>query len=67
MLGPIARTPSHAERAPLGWRKFAQLREQVALPVYGLGGLGPADLKNARAHGAQGIAAIRGLWKSAQA
>ena len=62
VLGPVARTPAHAERAPLGWRGFAQLREQVSLPIYGLGGLGRADLARARGHGAQGIAAIRGLW-----
>ena len=62
VLGPIARTPSHPGRNPLGWHAFAQLREAVPLPVYGLGGLGVADLGLARAHGAQGIAAIRGLW-----
>jgi 8-oxo-dGTP diphosphatase len=64
VLGPIANTPSHAERAPLGWRRFAELREQVPIPVYGLGGLGVDDLVLARAHGAQGIAAIRGLWSA---
>ena len=62
VLGPVARTPTHAERAPLGWRGFAHLREQVPLPIYGLGGLERADLALARGHGAQGIAAIRGLW-----
>jgi 8-oxo-dGTP diphosphatase len=64
VLGPIARTPSHPARTPLGWAAFARLREDVPLPVYGLGGLGVADLALARAHGAQGIAAIRGLWPS---
>ena len=63
VLGPVARTPGHPGRAPMGWSSFAELRERVPLPVYGLGGLGPADLAMARAHGAQGIAAIRGLWK----
>jgi 8-oxo-dGTP diphosphatase len=60
VLGPVAATPGHG--APLGWRGFAQLREQVPLPLYGLGGLGRDDLAIARRHGAQGIAAIRGLW-----
>ena len=63
VLGPVARTPSHPSRIPIGWAAFAELREQVPLPVYGLGGLGSADLAIARAHGAQGIAAIRGLWE----
>lgn len=62
VLGPVARTPGHAERRPMGWEGFAALREAVSLPIYGLGGLGTADLERARRHGAQGIAAIRGLW-----
>jgi 8-oxo-dGTP diphosphatase len=62
VLGPVARTPGHGVRAPMGWRGFAALREAVALPIYGLGGLARADLALARGHGAQGIAAIRGLW-----
>ena len=62
VLGPVAATPSHPERTPLGWHGFALARERSSLPVYGLGGLGAGDLAAARAHGAQGIAAIRGLW-----
>jgi len=63
VLGPVATTPSHPERPPLGWDGFARLREGVALPIYALGGMGAPDLASARAHGAQGIAAIRGLWQ----
>ena len=48
--------------APLGWHGFAALRECTGMPVYALGGLTMDDLATARAHGAQGIAAIRGLW-----
>jgi 8-oxo-dGTP diphosphatase len=62
VLGPVGKTPTHAEQPPLGWKRFAQLREQVSLPIYALGGLHPGDHDNARRHGAQGIAAIRGLW-----
>jgi 8-oxo-dGTP diphosphatase len=62
VLGPVGRTPGHGERAPLGWRGFATLREAVPLPLYGLGGLARADLNLARAHGAQGNAPIRGRW-----
>jgi 8-oxo-dGTP diphosphatase len=46
----------------MGWARFEQLREQVSLPIYAIGGLGPDDIAIARQHGAQGIAAIRGLW-----
>jgi 8-oxo-dGTP diphosphatase len=38
------------------------LREDSDLPIYAIGGLGRDDLPTARTHGAQGIAAIRGLW-----
>ena len=62
VLGSVRATASHAERTPLGWPAFATLRENVSLPIYALGGLRIDDLAQARAHGAQGVAAIRGLW-----
>lgn len=62
VLGPVRATASHAERIPLGWPAFAALRGSVSLPIYALGGLRIDDIGQARAHGAQGIAAIRGLW-----
>lgn len=62
VLGSVAATPSHPQVKPLGWGGFAQIRERSGLPVYALGGMQPGDLAAARAHGAQGIAAIRALW-----
>jgi 8-oxo-dGTP diphosphatase len=59
VLGPVQATASHPGAAPLGWAAFAMLRETSTLPIYGIGGLGVGDLDVARAHGAQGIAAIR--------
>ncbi|WP_246750477.1 thiamine phosphate synthase, partial [Xanthomonas citri] len=32
------------------------------LPIYALGGMQVEDVRQARSHGAQGIAAIRALW-----
>ncbi len=64
VLGPVLPTPTHPQAAGIGWDGFATLREQVSLPIYAIGGLQPADLETARAHGAQGIAAIRALWPS---
>jgi len=64
VLGTLLPTPSHPGLAGLGWDGFAALREDCDLPIYAIGGLGRGDLAIARAHGAQGIAAIRGLWKS---
>lgn len=62
VLGPVAETASHPHTSPLGFPQFAALREHVILPIYALGGLTRADHATARAHGAQGIAAVRGLW-----
>ncbi len=62
VLGAVKPTATHPGRPGIGWEAFARLREGVSLPIYGLGGLGPSDLDEARRHGAQGIAAIRGLW-----
>ena len=62
VLGPVAATPTHPDRPALGWDAFSHLREQVSLPIYALGGMTMNVLAMARAHGAQGIAAVRGLW-----
>ena len=65
VLGNLRPTPSHPGRSGIGWDGFAALREGVSLPIYAIGGLTPEDLDGARQCGAQGIAAIRGLWPSA--
>lgn len=65
VLGPVHATASHPEAAGIGWPAFERLREQVDLPIYAIGGLTPDDIGIARSHGAQGIAAIRGLWPAA--
>ena len=40
------------------------MTERADLPVYALGGMGETDLYSVFERGAQGIAAIRGLWLS---
>lgn len=62
VVGSVYPTLSHPGGEPLGWPGFASLREGVSLPIYAIGGMVPADIPQARRHGAQGIAAIRGLW-----
>ncbi len=62
LLAPVKPTASHPETPALGWDNFAALADPATLPVYALGGLDPTDLGDAIHHGAQGIAAIRGLW-----
>ncbi len=61
-LSPVAATASHPQAAPLGWSNFRALAEAAAMPVYALGGMAPAQLAQARAMGAQGVAGIRGFW-----
>jgi 8-oxo-dGTP diphosphatase len=62
LLSPVLRTQSHPEATPLGWERFAQMLADYPLPVYALGGLQPAELGAARAHGAHGIAMQRAAW-----
>ena len=64
LLSPVQATASHPGVAPLGWAAFQALTDPCPLPVYALGGLGVEDLETAWHHGAQGIAAIRGLWEA---
>ncbi len=62
VLGPVLPTATHPEAPGIGWDAFAAMRERVSLPIYAIGGLDVEYVAIARAHGAQGIAAIRGLW-----
>ena len=62
VLSPVRATPGHPDARPIGWEGFSRLVESADFPVFALGGLGPADREAAWAAGAQGVAAIRGLW-----
>ena len=62
LLSPVMPTASHPGAPHLGWAGFAALAEAAALPVYALGGLGSGEAEHAIHQGAQGVAAIRGLW-----
>lgn len=62
VLAPVMPTLSHPNSSPLGWQAFSDLIRSYSLPVYALGGLRPADLPNAWAHGAHGISMMRAAW-----
>jgi len=62
VLSPVKATASHPEATPLGWQKFADMVSEIAIPVYGLGGMHIDDIRDAQQSGGQGIAAIRSLW-----
>jgi 8-oxo-dGTP diphosphatase len=62
LLGPVKPTDTHPGQLGLGWDAFEALRARTTRPVYALGGVGPADLLEARRRGAQGVAGIRAFW-----
>ncbi len=62
LLSPLRPKSPNPGAPHLGWERFAVLVADARLPVYALGGLGIGDLDQAIERGAQGIAAIRGLW-----
>jgi 8-oxo-dGTP diphosphatase len=66
-LSPVRATPLHPLSRAIGWRTLGTWSRSSFIPIYALGGTGPADLDRARAVGAHGIAAIRGLWSGSQA
>jgi 8-oxo-dGTP diphosphatase len=63
VLGPVKRTGSHPDRAPLGWERFAELVEGSPVPVYAIGGLVPSDLDAAMRAGAHGMAMLGAAWR----
>jgi len=62
VLGPLFATPTHPGAPTLGWENFASIAAETTVPVFALGGLASADLDDAVAHGAHGIALRRAAW-----
>ena len=60
LLGPVLPTPTHPESSGLGWAEFARRTAGNTLPVFALGGMQAELLETAQAHGAHGIALMRG-------
>lgn len=63
VLSPVQKTSSHPDTPALGWGMFTSMIEDVALPVYALGGVSDDDVSTSWLHGAQGVAAISAFWK----
>lgn len=61
-LGPVKPTATHPGAEVLGWAEFCDLIARAPIPVFGLGGLGPADLREVQLAGGQGVAGIRYWW-----
>jgi 8-oxo-dGTP diphosphatase len=57
VLGPV-----RGKSPALGWEAFRELARDASIPVYAIGGMTRADLEDAWAAGAHGVAMIRGAW-----
>lgn len=64
VLGPVLHTQTHPAAIPLGWEGFRRLTDRANFPVFALGGMSSEQLNVAYQNGAQGIAAIRALWRN---
>jgi 8-oxo-dGTP diphosphatase len=62
VVSAVRETASHPGLPAIGFGGLRSLCEVAAMPVYALGGMQEADIETAWHCGAQGIAAIRGLW-----
>jgi len=62
VLGPVLKTASHPDAAPIGWERFEAMTRGFALPVYALGGMTLEHFDAACSAGAHGIAMMRGAW-----
>lgn len=61
VLGSVKATKSHPNARPLGWQAFSTLVAATPIPCFAIGGLTYADARDAVAHGAHGVAMMRGF------
>ena len=62
VVSPVRETASHPATPAIGLDGLRLLCDCAAMPAYALGGMQEADIESVWQCGAQGIAAIRGLW-----
>jgi len=60
-VAPVRSTQTHPGAPSLGWPGLEALAAATSMPLFGLGGLEPGDLAQARLAGAIGVAGIRGF------
>lgn len=58
VLGAVKQTISHPGQSGLGWGNFLEIAQGARLPVFAIGGLAWEDVRDARLHGAHGIAML---------
>ena len=62
LCSPVLPTQSHPGAPALGWGRFTAFCAAAKVPVYALGGVGPADLPAIRDCGGHGAAGITAYW-----
>jgi 8-oxo-dGTP diphosphatase len=62
VLGPVQATSTHPGVAALGFTRFGEIVGLASFPVYGIGGLAPADRDAIFAAYSQGVAGIGAFW-----
>ncbi len=61
-FGPVFFTPSKVQYgAPVGLQTLTMVKQHVHLPVFGLGGIKPGDLRTVLSAGADGVAVISAI------
>jgi 8-oxo-dGTP diphosphatase len=59
-LSPVLATQTHPDAVPLGWAAFQQIIDTLSIPAFALGGQSEQSRSLAYAHGAHGVAMMRG-------
>lgn len=67
VAGHVFPTASHPGQAPRGERLVQALAAALTVPVIAIGGIRPEHCRSLRAHGAAGVAVIRGIWDAPNA
>lgn len=59
--GPAYATPIKAEKAAMGPEGVRAIQDAVGIPVFAIGGVGPGNVEDLRAHGIDRVCVIRAL------
>ena len=63
VFGPVFDTPSKRSYGePLGLEALAGVTRVLRIPVFAIGGIGPAEVEGCLRSGAHGVALIRAVW-----
>ncbi|MBV9867458.1 MAG: thiamine phosphate synthase [Abitibacteriaceae bacterium] len=64
VFGPVFRTASHPDTAPVGLDALRQITEATPLPVFAVGGIDVHSVQPCLEAGAHGLAVISAVWQT---